>query len=61
LLGDIAHVLSRERVNVIATQTQSRNSTAILQFTVAISDIAQLRRILGLIQNVPDVMSAERR
>ena len=61
LLGDIAHVLSRERVNVIATQTQSRNSTAILQFTVAISDITQLRRILGLIQNVPDVMSAERR
>jgi GTP pyrophosphokinase len=61
LLGDIAHVLSREKVNVIATQTQSRDATAILQFTVAISDVSQLRRILGLINSVPDVVSAERR
>jgi GTP pyrophosphokinase len=61
LLGDIAHVLSREKVNVLATQTQSRDATAILQFTVAISDVSQLRRILGLIQSVPDVVSAERR
>lgn len=61
LLGDIAQVLSREKVNVIATRTQSRDATAILQFTVAISDIPQLRRILGLIKGVPDVVSAERR
>jgi GTP pyrophosphokinase len=61
LLGDIAQVLSREKVNVIATQTQSRDATAILQFTVAISDVSQLRRILGLINSVPDVVSAERR
>jgi GTP pyrophosphokinase len=61
LLGDIAHVLSREKVNVTATQTQSRDATAILQFTVAISDVSQLRRILGLIRSVPDVVSAERR
>jgi GTP pyrophosphokinase len=61
LLGDIAHILSREKVNVIATQTQSRDATAILQFTVGISDDAQLPRLLGLIQSVPDVVSAERR
>jgi GTP pyrophosphokinase len=61
LLGDIAHILSREKVNVIATQTQSRDATAILQFTVGISDVSQLRRLLGLIQSVPDVVSAERR
>jgi GTP pyrophosphokinase len=61
LLGDIAQVLSREKVNVIATQTQSRDATAILQFTVVISDVSQLRRILGLINSVPDVVSAERR
>jgi len=61
LLGDIAQVLSREKVNVIATRTQSRDATAILQFTIAISDIPQLRRILGLIKGVPDVVSAERR
>ncbi|HVW63740.1 MAG TPA: bifunctional (p)ppGpp synthetase/guanosine-3',5'-bis(diphosphate) 3'-pyrophosphohydrolase [Nitrosospira sp.] len=61
LLGDIAQVLSREKVKVIATRTQSRDATAILQFTVAISDVSQLRRILGLIKGVPDVVSAERR
>jgi GTP pyrophosphokinase len=61
LLGDIAQVLSREKVKVIATRTQSRDATAILQFTVAISNVSQLRRILGLIKGVPDVVSAERR
>jgi GTP pyrophosphokinase len=61
LLGDIAQVLSREKVNVIATRTQSRDATAILHFTIGISDVSQLRRILGLIQSVRDVVSAERR
>jgi GTP pyrophosphokinase len=53
--------LSREKVKVIATRTQSRDATAILQFTVAISNVSQLRRILELIKGVPDVVSAERR
>lgn len=61
LLSDISTILLREKINVTATQTQSRGVTATMQFTLKITGLAQLRRVLGLIQNVPGVMSASRK
>ncbi|KIO49368.1 bifunctional (p)ppGpp synthetase/guanosine-3',5'-bis(diphosphate) 3'-pyrophosphohydrolase [Nitrosospira sp. NpAV] len=61
LLSDISTILLREKINVIATHTQSRGVTATMQFTLKITGLAQLRRVLGLIQGVPGVMSASRK
>ncbi|ARO86464.1 bifunctional (p)ppGpp synthetase/guanosine-3',5'-bis(diphosphate) 3'-pyrophosphohydrolase [Nitrosospira lacus] len=61
LLSDISTILLREKINVTATHTQSRGVTAAMQFTLKITGLAQLRRVLGLIQNVPGVMSASRK
>ena len=61
LLRDISQVLSREKINVTATHTWSRDVTASLRFTLRIVDLSQLRRVLALIENVPGVVSAARK
>ncbi|MGH8763699.1 MAG: RelA/SpoT family protein [Nitrosospira sp.] len=61
LLSDISSILLREKINVTATHTQSRDITAKMQFTLKITGLAQLRRVIGLIQAVSGVMSASRK
>jgi len=61
LLRDISEVLSRERINVTATSTQSSGLAARMRFTVEIADLEQLRRALGWIREVRGVVSAARR
>lgn len=61
LLRDISDILSREKVNVTATNTQSHDVTATMRFTLEITGLEQLRRVLGLIQEVPGVVGAKRR
>jgi GTP pyrophosphokinase len=61
LLRDISNVLAREKIDVTATRTRSRDDTASLQFTLKIADLAQLQRVLALIQNIPGIRSAARR
>ncbi len=61
LLRDIFEVLSREKVNVTATRTISKKDRASMHLTVEVVDSAQLKRMLALISEVPDVMHAGRR
>lgn len=61
LLRDISEVLSRERVNVIATRSSSTDLAARMRFTVEITDLGQLQRVLALIREVKGVVSADRR
>ncbi|SEK31147.1 RelA/SpoT family protein [Nitrosovibrio tenuis] len=61
LLRDISNTLAREKIDVTATRTRSRDVTASLQFTLKIADLAQLQRVLGLIQNIPGIRSASRK
>ncbi len=61
LLRDVSEVLSREKINVTAANTQSRQSTATMHFTLDIADVAQLRRVLALVREVAGVQSAVRR
>ncbi len=61
LLRDISEVLSRERINVTAVKTLSRQNVATMEFTVEVSDLPHLRRALSLIHEVSGVMSARRR
>jgi GTP pyrophosphokinase len=61
LLRDISEVLSREKINVTATNTESRTGVARMRFTVEVRDIAQLGRVLTLIHEVPSVLECRRR
>jgi GTP pyrophosphokinase len=61
LLRDISDVLTRERVNVIGTATQSSAQLARMRFTLEIENLDQLQRVLGLVRDVKGVTSAARR
>ncbi|MEO6824489.1 MAG: TGS domain-containing protein [Nitrosospira sp.] len=61
LLRDISNILSREKINVTATHTRSRDVTATMRFTLKITSLEQLYRVLVLIQNVSGVISASRK
>jgi GTP pyrophosphokinase len=60
LLRDITEILSREHVNVTATNSVSRASSARMMLTLEVPDLAHLERMLGLIRAVPGVARAAR-
>ncbi len=60
LLRDISEVLSREKINVTAVKTQSRANEARMSFTVELTGVPQLQRILTLVREVPGVAAAWR-
>ncbi len=60
LLRDISEVLSREKINVTAVNTQSRQGRAHMAFTIEVSGLAQLKRALGLIGEIGGVETARR-
>jgi GTP pyrophosphokinase len=61
LLRDISEVLSKERINVTAVNTLSKNNVATMQFTAEVGDADHLRRALAQVAEVPGVFSARRR
>ncbi len=61
LLRDISDILSREKINVIAINAQSRHVKATIKLTVEVSDIAQLYRVITLIKGVPGMIFAVRK
>ena len=61
LLRDVSEVLSRERINVTAVNTQSRQHVATMLFTAEVEDLDHLRRALAQIGDVAGVYSAARR
>ena len=61
LLRDISEVFSREKINVTAVNTLSRNLQARMSFTLEVRSLAQLKSALALVQDVSGVLSAGRR
>lgn len=61
LLRDISEVFSKEKINVVAVNTFSKNMQARMSFTVEIGSIAQLKKALRAVGEVKGVMSAGRR
>ena len=61
LLRDISDILARERINVTATRSMSRKDNASIRFTLEVSDLQELRKVLGMITGVPGVVQAVRR
>ncbi len=61
LLRDITEILSREKINVIATRSASRDGIARIVLTVEIGNLDYLNRVLALVRDVPGVGRASRR
>ena len=65
LLRDISEVFAKDKINVIGVQSQSvrdgLGTTAWMTFTVELSDVARLGRVLAQVQDVRGVRRAHRR
>ncbi|HEY5763222.1 MAG TPA: bifunctional (p)ppGpp synthetase/guanosine-3',5'-bis(diphosphate) 3'-pyrophosphohydrolase [Rhodocyclaceae bacterium] len=60
LLRDVSDVLARERVNVTAVKTQSKQARATMRFTAEIENLDRLQVVLKQLQGVAGVVSARR-
>ncbi len=61
LLRDVTEIFSRERINVTAAKTQTRNHESRMAFTLEVRSLDALAHALDLVRDVPGVMSAGRR
>jgi len=60
LLRDVSDVFSRERLNVTEVRTRSQSGVAQMQFTIEVTDIAQLDQTLGAVRGVDGVIECRR-
>jgi GTP pyrophosphokinase len=60
LLRDISEVFSREKINVVGVNTESRKGIARMRFTAEVGDANQVQRALVQIRDVPGVEEARR-
>ena len=60
LLRDITDILAREKVNVTAVRTQSKQSRAYMGFTVEVENLMRLQRVLSLIRDIDGIEIARR-
>jgi len=60
LLRDVGDALARERINVTAVRTQSRDDIAHMRFTFEVSDLAQLKRAFAVVKEVGGVIRVGR-
>ncbi|MCG9076750.1 RelA/SpoT family protein [Laribacter hongkongensis] len=60
LLRDISDVLSREKLNVTAVHTQSRDAHARMCFTIEVRQVADIQRVLARVGDVNGVQEVRR-
>ena len=60
LLRDISELFAREKINVTRVNTLSKQNQANMQFSIEIADLEQLSRLLALLHQVSNVVSARR-
>ena len=58
LLRDVTEIFSRERINVTAANTLTRNSATRMAFTLEVRSLEALTRALALVQDVKGVLAA---
>lgn len=61
LLRDVSDVFARDRINVVAVSTLSRDQVATMGFTVEVADTNELARALAAVREVAGVIQARRR
>ncbi|WP_028454436.1 RelA/SpoT family protein [Chitinilyticum litopenaei] len=60
LLRDLTDVMARDKINVTAVNTLSRDARASMRFTVEIRDAEQLQRLFAKLREVAGVIRVER-
>ena len=60
LLRDIGDALAREKINVTAVRTQTRDELAFMRFTFDVSDAGQLKRAAALVRSLKGVIRVAR-
>jgi GTP pyrophosphokinase len=60
LLRDIGDALAREKINVTAVRTQSRDDLAFMRFTFDVGNMIQLKRALAQVREVKGVIRVAR-
>ena len=60
LLRDIGDALSRERINVTAVRTHSRDELAFMRFTFDVANLGQLKRAFAVVRSLKGVIRAGR-
>ena len=61
LLRDISEVLSREKINVTAANTLTKNLHSRMAFTIEVRSLDALKRALAYVRDVKGVLNATRR
>jgi guanosine-3',5'-bis(diphosphate) 3'-pyrophosphohydrolase len=60
LMGDITTLLNSESVNMVDVQVRLNKNLADLRIVIEVKDLAQLSRMLARIENLPNVLEAQR-
>jgi GTP diphosphokinase / guanosine-3',5'-bis(diphosphate) 3'-diphosphatase len=60
LMGDITSLLNGENVNIVDVQVRTSKNLADLYIVIEVKDISQLSRMLARIENLPNVLEAQR-
>jgi GTP pyrophosphokinase len=60
LLRDIGDALAREKINVTAVRTQSRDELAFMRFTFEVTDLSQLKRAFAIVRELKGVIRVAR-
>jgi GTP pyrophosphokinase len=60
LMKDIATLISDEGVNMTGITVDVNRNLAVLDLTLEVPDIAKLSRVLDRLENLPNVMEAQR-
>ncbi|HEY5898915.1 MAG TPA: bifunctional (p)ppGpp synthetase/guanosine-3',5'-bis(diphosphate) 3'-pyrophosphohydrolase [Burkholderiales bacterium] len=60
LLRDIGDALAREKINVTAVRTQSRDELAFMRFTFDVKDLGQLKRAFAVVRELKGVIRVAR-
>jgi GTP pyrophosphokinase len=60
LMGDISNLLNNEGVNIADVNVKTSQNLADIKLVIEVRDIEQLSRILTRIENLPNVMEAQR-
>ena len=60
LLRDIGDALAREKINVTAVRTQTRDELAFMRFTFDVADLGQLKRAFAVVRELKGVIRVAR-
>ena len=60
LLRDIGDALAREKINVTATRSHSRDELAFMRFTFEVANLVQLRRAFAVVRQLRGVIRVAR-